>query len=266
MIFINSILVTSNIKTKLEAAKLENSCQIFILENIFNIDNALKIDESLIDGKLLKPIQYEQLVNILEKSQSCKSKNNSKTFNMLKKTEGITIDSFSKFSHIDILIVDDNLINQKILKGVLKKSGMKITVVNNGKEAIAEVKNNADLDLIFMDTSMPIMDGYEATKEIRKIHSKRSLPIIAISSAGFQNELDEMSESGANAYLHKPFQVGELYTAFVTYTKNNNIKIKNINNKLTKYVGNNDILNIEQGISVYNSAIFLQRITCRYSY
>ena len=137
---------------------------------------------------------------------------------------------------------------------------MRMIVVNNGQEALDEVKNNKELDLVFMDTNMPTMDGYEATKKIREIYSEKQLPIVAISGVGFQNDLDKMASVGANAYLHKPFQVGELYSAFAMYATEEKSKIKNVNCKLSRYEGNKQILDIQKGISYAHSAIFYKEL------
>ena len=150
--------------------------------------------------------------------------------------------------------------NQKILRSVLRDSGMKIVMANNGQEALEEVDRNRDLDLVLMDTNMPVMDGYEATQIIRKKYDKKQLPIVAISAIGFNNDISKMETAGANTFLHKPFQLGELYSAFSMYATQSQSKIKNISHKLSKYEGNVDILNIEKGIRYSNSAIFYKEL------
>jgi CheY-like chemotaxis protein len=222
----------------------------------------LDADKKLIDTTLQKPLQNEQIFNVLEKLFDIEKNNRSKNlkFISLKETVGVTHNSFTKFAHVYVLIVEDNLINQKILKGVLGDSGMKIIMANNGQEALDEVKKNKELDLVFMDTNMPTMDGYEATKKIREIYDEKQLPIVAISGVGFQNDLSKMASVGANAYLHKPFQIGELYSAFAMYATEEKSKIKNVNCKLSKYKGNKQILDIQKGISYSHTAIFYKEI------
>jgi DNA-binding response OmpR family regulator len=109
-----------------------------------------------------------------------------------------------------------------------------------------------------MDTNMPVMDGYEATKQIRKFRSGKMLPIIAIESIGFTHSMHEID--GINAFLHKPFKIGQLYTALMTYTSHKQSTVKHIMHKLSKYEPNNAVLNIKKGISHANTAIFYKEV------
>jgi CheY-like chemotaxis protein len=202
---------------------------------------------------------------LIEKSQTPPSQvipdvkvSSSNTVPLLKDTQGITRENFKQFSHLHLLIVEDNSMNQKILKGVFAPSGMSISIANNGLEALEEVKKNSELDLIFMDTNMPVMDGYEATKQIRKFRSEKMLPIIAIESIGFTRNTHEID--GINAFLHKPFKIGQLYTALMAYTSQKQSTVKHVMHKLSKYEHNNVVLDIQKGISHANTAIFYKEV------
>lgn len=264
IVLVNTTLFSPSVLNKLKKVRSEKSCQVVELQNIYDRSKLLDLDinKIFIDETLQKPLQNEQIFNVLEKMFDRKENNKSENlkFTSLEKTAGINKESFTKFSHVYVLIAEDNHINQKILRGVLGDSGMNIIMVKNGQEALDEVKKNKELDLIFMDTNMPTMDGYEATKKIREIYDEKQLPIVAISSVGFQNDLDKMASVGANAYLHKPFQTGELYSAFAMYATEEKSKIKNINCKLSKYEGNKQILDIQKGISYAHSAIFYKEL------
>ncbi len=258
MVLINTMLLSYSLLDKLEKVRKENGCKVVELENSYNKSSLLEIDKRLIDITLQKPLQNEQIFNVLEKifdtQESHKSKN--PKFTLLPETAGITIESFTKFSHAYVLIAEDNQMNQKILKGVLGNSGMKIIMVKNGQEALDEVRRNKELDLVFMDINMPTMDGYEATKEIREIYDEKQLPIVAISGSESQNDLDRIESVGANTYIHKPYQLGELYSAFAMYATEEKSKIKNINYKLSKYEGDKQVLDIQKGISHSHTAVF----------
>ncbi len=262
MIFVNTMLLSRVIFNKLEAVRNSKKCQVIGLHNIYDRRQLMEADKNLIDIVVEKPLHNEQIFNLLEKISDGEKSYNSSSEKLiaLKETTDVTHDKFSNFSHVYVLIAEDNQMNQKILRGVLNDSGMKIIIVNNGKEALEEVKKNKEIDLVFMDTNMPTMDGYEATKKIREIYDEDHLPIVAISSVGFQNELDKMASAGANAFLHKPFKLGELYSAFSMYATEKQSKIKNINCKLTKYEGDKNILDIQKGISSSHTAIFYKEI------
>lgn len=264
MVIINTRSLFFTIVEKLEKVQKEKA---LVVVETYNSYDRKYVDESnkLIDESIQKPLQNEQVYALLEKVFDLKNdeenvKMQRNTYTALTKVEGIIKESFSKFSHIQVLIVEDNIMNQKILKSVLRDSGMNIVMANNGQEALDEIDSNRDLDLVLMDTNMPVMDGYEATKIIRKKYDRKELPIVAISAIGFNNDLAKMESAGANSFLHKPFQLGELYSAFSMYATQSQNKIKNINHKLSKYEGNVDILNVEKGIRYSNSAIFYKEL------
>lgn len=111
-----------------------------------------------------------------------------------------------------VLIVEDNVVNQYLLSKILKDWDVAIDVVDNGRKAIAILKEK-DFDIILMDTHMPEMNGYEAAKAIRMDFDepKRSVPIISLSAASFEHEKQEAITSGMNDVLSKPFQSKDLY-------------------------------------------------------
>ena len=178
------------------------------------------------------------------------------TLKALKETKGVNRESLSLFSHATVLIAEDNPMNRKILRGILEPSGMTVICVDNGQEAVNIISKNSEVDLVLMDTDMPVMNGYEATLKIRKMYTAKSLPIIAIAGSGFIDEMEKISEVGVNSYLHKPFKLGELYTAFATYAKEEQLKVKNVANKLKRYEGNAKVLDVKLGIKRSMTAIF----------
>ena len=104
---------------------------------------------------------------------------------------------------LHILLVEDNDLNVLVASEQLKHMGLQVSIANNGLEAIEKVKNN-EYDAILMDLQMPIMDGFTATKEIRKIAGKEKLPIIALSAAVMQDDLKLTMDAGMNAHIAKP--------------------------------------------------------------
>ena len=108
-----------------------------------------------------------------------------------------------------ILQVEDNPIDQKIVKIMLGNWGMIADTAGNGKEAVQKVKEKK-YDIILMDIYMPEMDGYEATKIIRQTYSKEELPIFATSSATSEEEKQKCLAAGMTEYVQKPFNLTEL--------------------------------------------------------
>jgi CheY-like chemotaxis protein len=107
-----------------------------------------------------------------------------------------------------ILIVEDVESNYLYLNAVLSKLDARIEWVKNGLEAVDFAKNNSDIDLILMDLQMPEMNGYDATREIRKIYS--DLPIVAQTAFAMSDDRAKAIEAGCNDYLAKPIRSKDL--------------------------------------------------------
>lgn len=109
---------------------------------------------------------------------------------------------------VKVLIVEDNLVNQKLLEVVLKGFGCEIALASNGQLAIEKVKVN-QYDLVLMDLQMPIMGGIDATKIIRAEISKE-LPIIALTAAAMKEDQEQSLAAGMNDYITKPVELNQL--------------------------------------------------------
>lgn len=112
-----------------------------------------------------------------------------------------------------ILLVEDNLINQKITRFNLEKRGCKVEVANNGKEGVEKYKQKP-YDLILMDLQMPVMDGLEATRQIRSFEieqNERHAFIVALTANVLKNEREKSLEAGMDGFLGKPFKPNELF-------------------------------------------------------
>lgn len=116
-----------------------------------------------------------------------------------------------------ILIVDDNSTNIQLLGEVLSCEGYEIEYALNGQEAVDLVEEES-FDLILMDVMMPIMDGYTACKEIKKIKNKSNIPIIFITANTNIEGIDEGFDSGGVDYILKPFRLKELLARVKTHT------------------------------------------------
>lgn len=120
------------------------------------------------------------------------------------------------FSGLKILLVEDNLINSKVAEQILKQWDVEVDVAFNGQIAVDKLKDNG-YDLILMDLSMPVMDGYEATTIIRRGDSL--IPIIAMTATTSYQSLEKAMQIGMNEYIIKPFNPGELNSKLSKYYK-----------------------------------------------
>jgi two-component system, sensor histidine kinase len=109
-----------------------------------------------------------------------------------------------------ILIAEDNPINQQIMEVIIRLKHWDCTIVSNGQEAV-EATRNEKYDLIFMDLNMPILDGIEATREIRCYD--KSTPIIAITAYTDSCYREKTEEVGMNDFIPKPFTRKDIYDA-----------------------------------------------------
>lgn len=112
-----------------------------------------------------------------------------------------------------LLIVDDNPINQKFLYYSLKKY-YEIETADNGLEAVEKLEKN-NFDVVLMDLSMPVMDGAEATLQIRRSENKinKHIPIIFVTTNDYEHERVRCMENGGNDYLIKPVDIDALLTS-----------------------------------------------------
>jgi len=116
-----------------------------------------------------------------------------------------------------ILLVEDNLINQKLALALLKKKGLDVVVANNGHEALVQMAADS-YDLIFMDCQMPVMDGYEATEQIRRLPgSAAQTPIVAMTANAMQGDRERCLAAGMDDYLSKPVVQAELERVLSTH-------------------------------------------------
>ena len=117
-----------------------------------------------------------------------------------------------------ILLVEDDLVNIKLAKAILKKLGHDIVIVENGQLAVEILaEREQDFDLVFMDSRMPIMDGITATKEIRKLG--KNIPIIAMTAGTTEEEKNQYILAGMNDYVAKPVKVSILKKTIKRYSR-----------------------------------------------
>ena len=118
-----------------------------------------------------------------------------------------------------ILFVDDSRVNQYVGKEILEKLGLDFVITQNGQEALDKVKNDS-FDLILMDCQMPVMDGFEATRQIRnyeKSHAKKPISIIALTANAMEGDREKCIASGMDDYLTKPYTAQVLHNMLSAY-------------------------------------------------
>jgi signal transduction histidine kinase/ligand-binding sensor domain-containing protein/CheY-like chemotaxis protein len=122
------------------------------------------------------------------------------------------------FKNLQILLVEDNAINQLIASKFLYKWGAEINFAENGIIGVDKVKNKK-YDIVLMDLQMPEMDGFEATRAIRRLQGDyyKNLPILALTAAAMQEVRQQVEAAGMNDYIAKPFNPNDLYNKIAKY-------------------------------------------------
>jgi CheY-like chemotaxis protein len=120
---------------------------------------------------------------------------------------------------LHILLAEDNRVNQRVAVSILEKAGHRVTVANNGREALDQWSEQA-FDLILMDVQMPEIDGLEATAQIRAREGKTAehIPIIALTAHAMKGDQERCLAAGMNAYLSKPIHARQLIELVSRYS------------------------------------------------
>ena len=118
-----------------------------------------------------------------------------------------------------ILIVEDNPVNQKVVTTVLRKHGYFIELASDGEEALSKLETPGDFDLVLMDVQMPVLDGLETTRMIRKNIRWRKLPILAMTAHAMSGDKERCLEAGMNGYISKPVHATHLLSTIDQYLK-----------------------------------------------
>lgn len=117
---------------------------------------------------------------------------------------------------IHVLIAEDNVLNQRIIEILIKRMGWSCTLVADGFEAVSACFDG-DYDVVLMDIDMPVMNGWDATIEIRKNDPK--IPIIALTAYSEESFKKKSFECGMNLFLSKPYNKEEIYEAILKVVK-----------------------------------------------
>jgi len=224
-----------NIRTVdyLSRIKKEQELKVVALTSLLH-DSENSPLNPVVDKSLAKPLNQERIFELIvdmyainvfnaldKKEQDVLSEKTLIHRSAIIDTPHIVQESFSDFNGMSLLLVEDNIINQKVLSNVLKPSGININIANNGREAVDMVlKSKEEFDLVLMDINMPVMDGYAATQMIRSKKAFDTLPVVAFTALALDSEKQKIFLSGMNAFLTKPLKIGELYTVFKLFVTN----------------------------------------------
>ena len=191
---------------------------IIMLSSDFNNQ---KIQGEAIDYFMRKPIRKTKLFSLI--NQISEERNNleieKETMKANDEKEEIDFKSKNKKKNEKILVAEDNVDNQVLVKMYLNKEDYDFDLVENGKQAVDKYKEN-NYDLVLMDIQMPKMDGYEATSIIRNWETeenKDKIPIIALTAYALDSDKEKALASGFNDHLGKPIKKDDLFAVIDKY-------------------------------------------------
>ena len=244
----------------------EFNLDIVVIHNIFESDHLSEMATCIANEELLSPLilgDVEEVLNNLCLGTNKKKKETFKeelqNFKILD-TVKVTRSDFQIFKDKNVLIVENNLVSQQVMNSILSASDLNVYKVENGVAALIFLGEHTDIDLILMDIDMPLMDGYEATRMIRKNEALKNIPIVAVTGLGFYNEMEEMALSGMDACITKPFKVGQLYVTLQRYLMKEGENEIPLHEQKIIEEKSDTILDTHKGISYVRSEIFYKEI------
>ncbi len=242
---------------------------IIVIDDIFEEDKSVEAISYIADAVLYSPLIVGDVEEILKQLCIKKARRKQdlrqdgiKDFKILDVAK-VSMADFQKFRDKTILIVEDNFVSQQVMSSILGASKLNILKAENGKEALAILEENIRVDLIFMDMNMPIMDGFETSKKIRKNNKYKKVPIVAVTGLGFNYEVEQMMLSGVDACIIKPHKIGQLYIALERFLYQN-IYIDTKRSTQTRIQDENKmVLNISKGMTYVRSETFYNEIVAQ---
>ena len=188
----------------IRSMKTQKRIQIVAMVSAIDRDDALKADSgSLVDNILFKPLSGSMLYDL--------ASTNFHSTTLTDWTNANEHNSEQTLAGVSVLLVEDNTINQDVARRILELEHAKVTIANNGQEAIDLLKScPTAYDLVLMDIQMPVMDGYEATRIIRSSLYLADLPIIALTAGVMASDRQRAEAAGVNGFVPKPFDLNQL--------------------------------------------------------
>ena len=188
---------------------------LMMLSSDDSFQNVQRCNEIGLAAHLVKPIKQSELLDMIMSVLHRKAIG-SKTLETSDSSETASSQPVNEIANrsLNVLLAEDNNVNQQLMIRILERANHQVTIANNGREAV-DFATSQDFDVVLMDVQMPIMDGVQATEEIRRFEQTtgRRLPIIALTAHAMKGDRDKCLASGMDAYISKPIQVDELMRA-----------------------------------------------------
>ena len=186
-----------------------DAAPLIMLSSVAVSDTGDRRDDSALDAWLTKPVRQERLCDVLV---SHLGRDKASTNSPTKTRVPADATNDNEIRSLRILLAEDNEVNKVVATSMLDDLGHQAVVVSNGAEAVKAFENER-FDVVIMDCQMPVVDGLEATKSIRRWESKQGRepsPIIALTAKALDGDRDVCLDAGMNDYMSKPFTLEQL--------------------------------------------------------
>ena len=187
---------------------------IFLISAHNRLDVMRQADQHGLAGFLTKPLNTSLLIDTIADHFSGSGSSSS-----MKPMHGAgDAKEIRAIKGLQLLLVEDNAINQQVATGILAEADVDVSIANNGQAAVERMKNNPEgFDLILMDVQMPVMDGYEATRQIRALPGMDKIPIIAMTAHAMTEERDACFAAGMIDHVSKPIDAASLFATLARW-------------------------------------------------
>jgi polar amino acid transport system substrate-binding protein len=208
----NGIETSRKIREKLENIELPK----IVMVTGFGREEIMRQSEKVgLQGFLIKPVSpsmlYDTIMEVFGKNTGLEDS--------MKQHEDKKPEGFRKIQGARLLLIEDNEINQQVAVETLEQEGFHVDVADDGRAGIDRLNKENNYDLVLMDLQMPVMDGYEATIEIRKDDKYKNLAIIAMTADAMTGVREQVLKAGMNDYVTKPINPKELWEALTKWIK-----------------------------------------------
>jgi len=252
----------------------EKGLKVILMHELFESEDLVDIALQITDAEIYSPIIPGDVEEVLyqlymapkevisadeAQTAAIPYQHSVKTIKITESPE-VSRERFRKFSGKDILIAEDNFVNQKVMSSILSASDIRVHKAENGRQALELLEKYPQIDLILMDMSMPVMDGFAATRRIKEDSKLKDIPIIAVTGLGFNHEIERMGQVGVDACITKPFKIGQLYTAMDRYLVQEEEAPIRQELQPSIYLPDKEVLNVKQGIINAHNEIFYREI------
>lgn len=170
--------------------------------------------EARLDGFLIKPVtpsmMLDTIMNVFGKEVPALADTAARQAGQL--------EAVVRLGGARVLLVEDNEVNQELALEILTNAGLHVCVAENGQQAL-EYLDRENFDGVLMDVQMPVMDGYTATREIRKIEGLQDLPVIAMTANAMADDREKSLAAGMNDHIAKPINVQQMFTTLAKWIR-----------------------------------------------